>query len=79
MFFKIDVLKNFAISPVLKSLFNKGNCYNTGVFCEYRESLKKRFFYRTHPALAGSVVYWVFKGYLRYKTIFFNKVALAVY
>ena len=51
----------------------------SGVSCEYRESLKKSFFYRTHPALAGSVVYWVFKGYLRYKTIFFNKVALAVY
>ena len=52
---------------------------DSGVFCEYRESLKKSFFYRTHPALAGSVVYWVFKGYLRYKIIFLNKVALAVY
>ena len=70
MFFKIDVLKNFAKfhrkTPVLQSLFDKVVGLQTCnfikkrleyrcFFCEICEFFKNTFFYRTSPVAVSGV------------------------
>ena len=62
MFFKIDVLKNFATytGKHFESLFNKVE--GLQVFsCEYCKTVKSGFFYRTTPVAASANVLFYLK------------------